>query len=72
MNWTLAANHWHQFRGTVRARWSKLTPEQLEDIAGQRPRLLQQLQDVYGIKRMEAEREIRAFEDRNKDFRPKN
>jgi uncharacterized protein YjbJ (UPF0337 family) len=72
MNWDLAANHWHQFKGTVRARWTKLTPELLDEIAGQRPRLLQQLQELYGIKRTDAERELRAFEERNKNFRPKN
>jgi uncharacterized protein YjbJ (UPF0337 family) len=72
MNWDMAANNWHQFKGTVRARWGLLTPEHLDEIAGQRPRLLEHLQQLYGIKRMDAERELRAFEERNKNYRPKN
>ena len=71
MNWTLAESNWTQFRGTVKARWLKLGDAQLQAIAGQRPALLSAIQEVYGISRIEAEREIRAFETRNKDYRPK-
>lgn len=71
MNWTLAENNWAQFRGTVKARWFKLGDEQLGAVAGKRGALLSVIQEVYGITRNEAEREIRAFEARNKDYRPK-
>jgi uncharacterized protein YjbJ (UPF0337 family) len=71
MNWTLAENNWSQFRGTVKARWLKLGDEQLQAIAGKRAALLNTIQEVYGINRMDAEREIRAFEARNKSYRPK-
>jgi uncharacterized protein YjbJ (UPF0337 family) len=71
MNWTLAESNWAQFQGTVKARWLKLDEEQLRAIAGKRPALLSAIQQVYGIARNEAEREIRAFEARNKNYRPK-
>lgn len=71
MNWTLAESNWAQFRGTVRARWLKLGDDQLQAIAGQRAALLGAIQEVYGISRIEAEKEIRAFEERNKGYRPK-
>jgi uncharacterized protein YjbJ (UPF0337 family) len=71
MNWTLAENNWAQFRGTVKARWLKLGDEQLQAIAGKRAALLGAIQESYGITRVEAEREIRAFEARNKSYRPK-
>ncbi|HEY0683021.1 MAG TPA: hypothetical protein VGD45_11875 [Steroidobacter sp.] len=71
MNWTLAESNWAQFRGTVKARWLKLGDDRLQAIAGQRAALLNAIQDVYGLTRSEAEREIRAFETRNKDYRPK-
>jgi uncharacterized protein YjbJ (UPF0337 family) len=71
MNWTLAENNWTQFQGTVKARWLKLDEEQLRAIGGNRGSLLRAIQEVYGINRGEAEREIRAFEARNKDYRPK-
>jgi uncharacterized protein YjbJ (UPF0337 family) len=71
MNWTLAESNWAQFRGTVKARWLKLGDEQLQAIAGKRGALLGAIQEAYGIERNAAEREIRAFEARNKDYRPK-
>lgn len=71
MNWTLVESNWAQFRGTVKARWFKLGDEQLQAIAGNRASLLSAIQDVYGINRIEAEREIRAFEARNRNYRPK-
>jgi uncharacterized protein YjbJ (UPF0337 family) len=71
MNWTIAENNWHQFRGRIRARWIKFDEGQLEAIAGKRPELLKSIQSVYGVTRAEAEKEIRAFEARNKDYQPK-
>jgi uncharacterized protein YjbJ (UPF0337 family) len=71
MNWILAESNWAQFRGTVKARWLKLDDARLHAIAGNRAALSSAIQDVYGINRMDAEKEIRAFEERNKSYRPK-
>jgi uncharacterized protein YjbJ (UPF0337 family) len=71
MNWTSAESTWAQFRGKVKARWLKLDDGQLQTIAGKRAVLLGAIQEVYGISRMDAEREIRAFEARNKSYSPK-
>ena len=71
MNWTMAESNWTQFRGTVKARWLKLDAEQLQAIAGKRAALLSAIQEAYGISRIDAEREIRAFEESNKNYRPK-
>ena len=49
----------------------KMNDEQLALIAGDRAALLNSIQSVYGVTRAEAEREIRAFEARNKDYRLK-
>lgn len=71
MNWTGAENNWRQFKGRVRARWIRFDEEQLAIIAGKRPDLLKSIQDVYGVTRAEAEREVRAFESRQKDYQPR-
>jgi uncharacterized protein YjbJ (UPF0337 family) len=71
MNWTVAETNWHQFKGRIRARWNRLDEEQLAVIAGKRDELSKSIQRVYEISRADAEREIRAFEARNKDYRPK-
>lgn len=71
MNWALVESNWRQFKGTVRARWGKLTDEDLELIAGKREQLLGKIQELYGINRTEAQRELKVFEERNQAYRPK-
>lgn len=71
MNWDIVAGNWKQFEGKVRARWGKLTDDNLDVIAGQRTELAGKLQEAYGISLDEAEKQIKTFEDRYKDFDPK-
>jgi uncharacterized protein YjbJ (UPF0337 family) len=71
MNWDVFAGNWKQFKGKVRARWGKLTDDHLDVIAGRRIELSGKLQEAYGITKDEAESQIRRFEQRNRDYRPK-
>ncbi|MGD9843049.1 MAG: CsbD family protein [Steroidobacteraceae bacterium] len=71
MNWQIVQGNWKQFRGTVRARWGKLTDDHLDEIADKREQLLGKIQEMYGIERAEANREIELFEERNKNYAPK-
>jgi len=72
MNWDLVERNWKQFRGTVKARWAMFDDTHLDAIGGKRAALLGQIQAIYGVKRSDAEKEIKIFEARNKDYRPKN
>jgi uncharacterized protein YjbJ (UPF0337 family) len=71
MDWGIAAANWRQFRGAVKARWGKLSDEQLEGIAGKRESLLLGIIEAYGIHRSDAQRELKAFEERNRNYWPK-
>jgi uncharacterized protein YjbJ (UPF0337 family) len=71
MNWEIVEGNWKQFRGTVRARWGKLTDDHLDEIAGKREQLLAKIQEMYALKRMDANREVESFEERNKNYKPK-
>lgn len=71
MNWQIVEGNWKQFRGTVRARWGKLTDDHLDEIAGKRDQLLGKIQETYGINRADANREVESFEMRNKNYNPK-
>ena len=68
MNWDIAAGNWKQFKGTVRARWGKLTDDHLDVIAGKRDLLLGKLQEAYGLSKEDAEGELKTFEERNKHY----
>jgi uncharacterized protein YjbJ (UPF0337 family) len=71
MNWDIVEGNWKQFKGKVRARWGNLTDDHLEMIAGKRVALVGKLQETYGITKGEADKQIKRFEQLNKDYRPK-
>jgi uncharacterized protein YjbJ (UPF0337 family) len=58
MNWDQIEGNWKQLQGKVREKWGKLTDNDLEVIAGKRDHLLGKLQEKYGLKREEAEKEL--------------
>ena len=58
MNWDQVEGKWKQVKGTAKAKWGKLTDDDLEVIAGDRERLAGKLQERYGIVKEEAEKQI--------------
>lgn len=52
--WDQLAGQWKQFRGNVREMWGRLTDDDLEQIKGNRDKLLGRIQERYGIAREEA------------------
>ncbi len=71
MNWDVIEGNWQQFKGTVKAKWGKLTDDSLEMIAGKRDQLTGSVQEAYGITKDEAESQVKAFEEVHKDYEPK-
>jgi uncharacterized protein YjbJ (UPF0337 family) len=62
MNWDTIEGNWKQFKGDVRSRWGKLTDDQIDVISGKREKLAGHIQEMYGIGRDEAEKQIKDFE----------
>lgn len=52
---------WKQFKSTVQRRWTLLTGDDLDLIAGNYDRLVAKLQERYGMTRQQAERELDEF-----------
>ena len=65
MNWDRIEGNWKQFKGRAKEQWGGSTDDQLDVIAGKRDQLLGRIQEAYGIGRDEAERQVRAFEERD-------
>ena len=70
MNWDRVQGNWKQFKGKVKEQWGKLTDDQLDIIAGKREQLAGRVQEVYGVSKDEAERQVSEFEERNRDWTP--
>ncbi|HEX4956459.1 MAG TPA: general stress protein CsbD [Thermoanaerobaculia bacterium] len=62
MNWEQMEVDWQRVGGDLRTRWSALTDEDLEGIAGKRERLLGRLREIYGLTEKGAEAELRDWE----------
>jgi uncharacterized protein YjbJ (UPF0337 family) len=58
MEWNQIEGNWKQFMGQARQQWGKLTDDDMEKIAGKRTELSGRLQERYGIKKEEADRQI--------------
>jgi uncharacterized protein YjbJ (UPF0337 family) len=61
MNWDQIAGEWRQAKGRLRSKWAKLTDDDLEAIAGRKDLLVGRLQERYGRKKEDAEREVDTF-----------
>jgi uncharacterized protein YjbJ (UPF0337 family) len=70
MNWDFVEGNWKQFKGKVKEQWGRLTDDHLDKIAGKRDQLAGKIQETYAIDKEEAEKQIKTFEERNKDYRP--
>lgn len=62
MNWEGMEDNWKQIKDAVRARWGRLTDEDLEGIAGQRELLIGRIGEIYGSNRERVEADLRDWE----------
>ncbi len=62
MNKDIFQGKWKQLVGDVKTSWGKLTDDQMDQIAGNRDKLVGQIQENYGIAREEAEKQVKEFE----------
>ena len=58
MNWDRIQGNWKQFKGNAKEQWGKLTDDQLDVIAGQREQMAGKIQELYGLSKHEAEKQI--------------
>ncbi len=65
MNKDVMKGQWKQVRGQVKIWWGKLTDSDLDQINGERERLIGKLQERYGYTREQAVKEV---EQRLKDL----
>jgi uncharacterized protein YjbJ (UPF0337 family) len=61
MNKDILQGKWNQIKGNLRNRWGKLTDNDLERIHGDMEKFIGVIQERYGYKREQAEREVNQF-----------
>jgi uncharacterized protein YjbJ (UPF0337 family) len=58
MNSDILQGKWEQLKGEVLVKWGKLTNDDLDQVKGQREKLVGKLRERYGLERDRAEREV--------------
>lgn len=61
MDWDRIEGNWKQLSGVIQEKWGKLTHDHLHVIAGKRDQLAGKIQEMYGINKQEAHKQIEAF-----------
>jgi uncharacterized protein YjbJ (UPF0337 family) len=58
MNWDRIEGNWKQMKGKVKSQWGKLTDDDLALLDGKKDQLVGKIQERYGCRRDEAERQV--------------
>lgn len=61
MNWDQVKGNWKQVKGAIKAQWGRLTDDELDEINGEREKLIGKIQERYGIAREEAEKQVEGI-----------
>jgi uncharacterized protein YjbJ (UPF0337 family) len=61
MNWDEIRRNWSEYKLNARTRWSRLTPEDLERIAGDREQLVGRIREAYEMSDEAAQQQIDAW-----------
>jgi uncharacterized protein YjbJ (UPF0337 family) len=61
MDWNRVQGNWKQVAGKVKAKWGKLTDDDLTAINGRREELEGKIQERYGIAKDQARKDVDAW-----------
>jgi uncharacterized protein YjbJ (UPF0337 family) len=61
MNWDQIEGKWKQSMGKIKAKWGKLTDDDLTVINGKKEQLVGKIQERYGIAKDAAEKQVDEF-----------
>ena len=59
MNEDIVKGNWKQVAGKIKAKWGKLTDDEIQQAEGNREVLVGKLQEKYGLKKEEAHKNLK-------------
>jgi uncharacterized protein YjbJ (UPF0337 family) len=66
MNWSSIQSAWKDYEQSVKQEWQKLTVEQVTGTLGKREHLSSRVQEAYNISKEESDRQIGAWQERQR------
>jgi uncharacterized protein YjbJ (UPF0337 family) len=61
INWDVIRGKWNQLKGDVRIQWGKLTDDDIEQVSGEKDKLVGKLQERYGWDKEHAQQQADTF-----------
>jgi uncharacterized protein YjbJ (UPF0337 family) len=61
MNNEILKGRWNQVKGDIRSKWGKITDDDLTQIQGDAQKMIGKLQERYGLRREQAEKDLTEF-----------
>ncbi len=58
MNWDTIQGKWKQAVGSAKAKWGELTDDDLDQVDGERDKLVGKVQEKYGLSKEEADKQV--------------
>ncbi len=58
MNTDILQGRWEQLKGKARVKWGKLTNDDIDQIQGERQKLVGKLRERYGLAQERAEQDV--------------
>jgi uncharacterized protein YjbJ (UPF0337 family) len=70
MTWDRIERNWQHYKGNAKRHWGKLSDEQLDLVAGNRDQLAGKIQEVYGVSKEIAEKQLTSWQHAQKENSP--
>ena len=62
MDWAIIEKNWAEYQLNAKARWTRLSREDLEAIGGKRERLIAKVREVYSLDEPQAREQVDAWQ----------
>ena len=70
MNWERVERNWSEYKLNAKTRWSRLSRDELDRIAGNREKLVGKICEAYGMSEAEAQLQLVAWHAALRDVNP--
>ena len=70
MDWARIEGNWKHYKGNAGRHWVRLSADELERVAGNRERLAEAIERVYGVSKEAAEKQLASWQGAQKEKNP--
>ncbi len=62
MDWAVVEANWSHYKKVAKARWPRITAEEIDAIGGRREQLANRIHEIYGISKGAAQMQLESWQ----------